>query len=84
MNFGAFPFPFPATLETELDKAIVTPAENIAQYSLLGAFAGLGLAAVAAFGFDLVPKQNRLTTFGLLAVPAIGAAVGVALAARRG
>lgn len=83
---GAFNIPVPFSLDTKLDSAIdnaiVTPAERIGQYSLLGAFAGLGLAAVVGFGFDIIPKGRKLGTFGLLMLPALGAAAGVMLGAK--
>ena len=83
MNLGAFSFPFAASLQTQLDqtldKTIVTPAERIAQYGLLGAGIGLGLAMVVGLASELVPRKSRWGVLGLIAVPAVGAAAGIVL-----
>lgn len=86
MNLGAFSLPLLPQLKTNvenaLDRAIVTPAERIAQYGALGALGGLGLAAVLGLSLDLVPKKNRWGVLGLLAVPALGAIGGIYLGVR--
>jgi hypothetical protein len=86
MSLGAFQLPFLPQLRTNvegaIDSAIVTPAERVAQYSVLGALGGLGLAAVLGLSLELVPRKNRWGILGLLAVPAVGAAAGVYIGAR--
>ncbi len=86
MNLGAFTMPFLPQLRTNvegaIDRAIVTPAERIAQYGALGALGGLGLAAVLGLSLDLVPRKSRWGVLGLMAVPAVAAVGGIYLGAR--
>lgn len=65
-----------------LQQSIVTPAEKIAQYTLIGASGGALLAALAMYAFDTVPRQKRAHVATLIAVPAVGAIAGAMIVKR--
>ncbi len=62
------------------DQTVVTPAERIAQFAVLGAAGGFALSALVMLGTDAVPKKRRWSTLGLLSIPA-AATIGAVLVA---
>jgi len=74
--------PLFSDLQNELARSIVTPAERVAQYSLLGATSAAALAAIIALSMRRRPARTIGSLFALLTAPVAGAGLGVYLAAK--
>lgn len=62
------------------DQTVVTPAERVGQYAVLGAIGGLATAGLLLLGLSKVPPKQRWPVAGLIALPAAAAVGGVMLA----
>ncbi len=74
--------PLLSDLQRELSRTIVTPAERVAQYSLLGAGGAAALGLVGALLMKRPPTRSKLGLFTLLLIPVLGAAGGVYFASK--
>lgn len=62
------------------DQTVVTPAEQIARFAVLGAAGGVAASLILLLGTSTVSKAKRWPVAGLIALPAAAAVGGVALA----
>ena len=69
-------------VSAQFDRAVVTPAERVAQFALIGGVSAAAVGAIAGLTMRRKPARSTGALFALLAVPVVGTLAGVYYAAR--